>query len=361
MGNQGIWTNRAEVAAWKGVVPIEQYRINDDANPQVIVKKVQQQLEYLQELAITYLRPPTPPAPGEIVIQQQANILTPPAPPLIIRQVPPRPETPEPLVIREAPPLPPHEIRRQLITIAGKRLPPPPRKVVIERLAPLPTKPQSVIVERWLPYASLKRRVIFQKPAAADPVIVSPRNVIVQWDAPEVVVRKDYKYLGVVRADPADYVARYGSTLVNSHDLPQFVLDIKTPEGISLAANFKYNSFYELEGDVEELKRVDLDKEGLSEYKDYLAKLFGGAEYETKLEAFNDLLEKVFYSVDVKRTNYIDSNDVSLVISRLNRFLGRKYTQADSDAFFNALNVDGIGAVSLATFKRVFLKLANLA
>jgi hypothetical protein len=65
----------------------------------------------------------------------------------------------------------------KLITISGKRLPPPPRKVIIERLAPLPTKPQSVIIERWLPYNdNLKRRVVYQK-APPDPVVVKPRNV----------------------------------------------------------------------------------------------------------------------------------------------------------------------------------------
>lgn len=34
----------------------------------------------------------------------KGNSLVPPAPPLIIRQQPPRPITPQPLVIREAPP-----------------------------------------------------------------------------------------------------------------------------------------------------------------------------------------------------------------------------------------------------------------
>ncbi len=62
-------------------------------------------------------------------------------------------------VIREAPPSPPEQIGRKVITVSGKRLPPPPRKVVVERLAPLPTKPQSVIIERWLPYSQVKRRV----------------------------------------------------------------------------------------------------------------------------------------------------------------------------------------------------------
>ena len=178
LGQRGIWSNKSEVVNWRGIIPISEYLINEDANPEIITKRVSQQLEYVQELAIRYLRPPTPPVPGEIVITQEPNTLTPPAPPLVIRQQPPRPDTPEPLIIREAPPQPPVPIGRKLITISGRRLPPPPRKVVIERLAPLPSKPQSVIVERWLPYNdNLKRRVVFQR-APPDPVVVKPRNVI---------------------------------------------------------------------------------------------------------------------------------------------------------------------------------------
>ncbi len=87
------------------------------------------------------------------------------------------------MVIREAPPQPPPCIGQQIITISGRRLPAPPRKVVVERMAQLPSKPQSVLIERWLPYVEVKRKVIFQ-PAPPDPVVIKPRNVIVQWETP---------------------------------------------------------------------------------------------------------------------------------------------------------------------------------
>ena len=48
--------------------------------------------------------------------------------------------------------------------ISGQKFPPPPRKVVIERLAPIPQKPQSVILEKWLPYSFLRddeRKLLF--------------------------------------------------------------------------------------------------------------------------------------------------------------------------------------------------------
>jgi len=96
--------NKAEVNAWRGDLAISEYKIYEDSNPQIINKRVEQQVEYVQELAIRYLRPPTPPAPGEIVISMESDKATGPAPPLIIRQQPARAATPEPMVVREAPP-----------------------------------------------------------------------------------------------------------------------------------------------------------------------------------------------------------------------------------------------------------------
>ena len=51
---------------------------------------------------------------------------------------------------------------------------------------------------------------------------------------------------------------KYGSSLKVAGELPQFVLDIKNPEGVELAANHRYSSVHELEGDVDALKLIDL-------------------------------------------------------------------------------------------------------
>jgi len=96
------------------------YPINDDPEPELVTKKPTELVEYVQELAIRYLRPGTPPVPGEIVITQEPSVTTGAAPPVIIRQQPPRPHTPEPLVIREAPPHTPAPIHVKRVTIAGK-------------------------------------------------------------------------------------------------------------------------------------------------------------------------------------------------------------------------------------------------
>lgn len=107
----------------------------------------------------------------------------PPAPPIIIRQIPPRPRTPPPLIIREKPPSPPQVIPRKVITITkwgagGHAGPPPPRKVIVERLPQLPPKPRSVIIERWLPYEQQKRKVIYRKGVISshDMICLSKKN-----------------------------------------------------------------------------------------------------------------------------------------------------------------------------------------
>ena len=274
-GQRGLLVNKAEIANWRGTLPIHQYPINDDPAPRYIRKKPSKDLEYVQEVAIRYLRPPTPPSPGDILIQQEANVLTPPAPPLVLRQMPNRPTTPVPLVIREAPPQAPLAVGRKLITISGKRLPPPPRKVVIERFASLPAKPQNILVERWLPYTSVKRRVIYRAPPP-EPRIVKPKNVIIEWESPKMVVKQEFKYLDVIRADPVEYTRRYGASLHKSHELPSFVYNIETPHGLRLSDNQSVvgsQTFYELEGDVAAMALVDLDKEDLGVYREYLTKI----------------------------------------------------------------------------------------
>jgi hypothetical protein len=269
LGQTGLYANKLDTMNWSGSVPLQEYKINDDPTPEVIRKQTKQMLTYNQEIAIRYLRPPTPAPPGEIHIRQEKSVMAPPAPPIVVRQQPARPETPTPLVIREAPPKPPATIEPKLIVIPGKRLPPPPRRVIIERLAPLPPKPQSIIIERWLPYKPCKRRVVFTKMHETEITYEKPRNLIIQWEQPKVHVVREVKDLGVVRANPHEYVSRFGNFLKASNDLPDFVKEIKPPNGLILAAHASMPKF-ELEGDLHALSMIDLDREGLSEFKAFL-------------------------------------------------------------------------------------------
>lgn len=364
-GERYVWLNRNEEINWKGEISLSKYELNKDPNPEIITKKSNQTIEYIQELAIRYLKPPNLPPPGEIIINQQPNKQTVPPPPIIIRQQPARPVTPEPLVIREVPPPVPDQIGKKIITISGKRLPPPPRKIVIERLAPLPNKPQAVLIERWLPYPEVKRRVIFNKSIQPDPIIPKPRNVIVQWEAPQVTIRKEYKFLGVIRADPADYAKRYGDSLLNAEELPLFVKEIPTPSGLILASEQAPQSNYNLIGDTDALQLVDLDKEGLKEYKPKLNTEEMEKNYKTETETTNnektlsDLVECIFESIVGNKNGRIHFENAQRVILRVNSSLGRKLTESHVNSFLFSLDPSRNGWFNLEEFKIAFFKLAK--
>ncbi len=274
LGQRGIWLNDFESGQWKGQIPISEYKISTDTNFEIIKKRSNSQLNFIQKLSVRYLRPPTPPSPGHILIDQQPDSYHSHAPPIIMRQQS-NPKPPKStLYIREAPPRSPPVIRVKRIIISGKKLPPPPRKIIIERLPPLPEKPQSVLIERWLPYSIPKRRFIFNQPPPPSPDISQAvRNLIIQWEAPKVNVKKSIKYLGVTRADPELYTKEYGSSLMATRNLPEILNEIKTPEGLLLATDYNRSEVYELHGNLEVLKLIDLNIYGFGECQEQLDRI----------------------------------------------------------------------------------------
>ena len=212
----------------------------------------------------------------------------------------------------------------------GKKIPPPPRKVIIERLPQLPPKPQSIIIERWLPYKQLKRKVIFSRTDPNNielPDSAKPKNIIVQWDQPKVEIKKEFKDLGIVRANPIEYMQRFGSTLKKPNELPQFVKDIRPPEGVILAADAPTElREYELEGDVYALSLVDdLEREGLLEYKRQLKPIqlspvakAGSNNNITSPKSLNhNLLKELYDFMNIDQDSKISAKDAEKILSRL--------------------------------------------
>jgi hypothetical protein len=154
--------------------------------------------------------------------------------------------------------------------VPGKRLPPPPRKVIIERLAPLPPKPQAIIIERWLAYKEHKRKVVFCKAPEVQPH-AKEHNVIVEWEKPKAHVKTVIKDLGIIRADPNDYIQRFGDQLKRFDELPEFAKKIKPSGEVLLASDAKYKC--ELEGDLFALSLIDMEKEGLQRYRSCLKEI----------------------------------------------------------------------------------------
>ena len=86
----------------------------------------------------------------------------------------------------------------------------------------------SIIVERWLPYKQQKRRVVYQKA----PPVQAPapqKNLIIQWEGTQARVVKEFRNLGIIKADPNTYVQQYGAQLRPTQGLPDFVKGLPTP------------------------------------------------------------------------------------------------------------------------------------
>lgn len=79
--------------------------------------------------------------------------------------------------------------------------------------------------------------------------------------------------MGVIKANPIEYAERYRDTLKTADQLPRIVTNIQNPEGIVLAADQPPSKMLpELEGEIEALKLIDLEAQGLGEYKSVVYK-----------------------------------------------------------------------------------------
>ena len=70
LGHRGILLNRGQIQSWNGSRPINQYRLNNDPNPEVITKVSGQPIEYNQDIQVRYLQPPNPQPHGDIIIKE---------------------------------------------------------------------------------------------------------------------------------------------------------------------------------------------------------------------------------------------------------------------------------------------------
>lgn len=394
-GHYGKLLNNLEESEWKNEIPLKDYPLNLDPSPVIIVKKQsQKQIEQIQSLAIRYLKPPTPQIPGDIIIMQEASVLTDSAPPLIIRQQQLKTETPEPLIIREAPPQMPNYSRTNLnITLRGKKLSPPPRKVIIEKLPELPPKPCPVLIERWLPYDKVKRKVIF-KPASPVSNQDQPKNYIIEWTPPNVCIKKEFKYLGVRDTNPGEYIKSFGHTLKDPSELPNFVKSLKlSDDGVLTAQSVSVVEDIESTNNSDNSKiyktkpfQLKSEQEELKSRNEEIENILGEAHSSSGLEiaaaqviqasqtfssctsspavklAFNsvsfvaldDIITQIFEKVSFE--GLISFEEAKQIFIRLNHNLNRKLNESEiQDLFCREVASKDENWMNLEEFKTLFL------
>jgi len=230
--------------------PVE---LNVDHSPIVIRKKPLTKLNQIQNVSLKFLKPIEPPEPGEITIIKEKDVQAAPLPPKIIREKPPLPPTPPPIIIREKPPKVPEHLPEKHVLLPGKTLPPPPRQVIVERLPQIPAPPPDLIIERWLGYKRRIRRVVFNAPSPL-PQLPNPKNEIIEWLPPKVIVEKKKVNLGVEICDPNIYIKKHGPDLVEPSELPDVAREVQPPSGCNLAINSDVNKPPTLIGDLKPLK-----------------------------------------------------------------------------------------------------------
>lgn len=336
----------------KSPLPLDQYKINYDPEPEILKKKPCQKVSYKQEVFVKYLNPPEPPKPGDLIIKQLPDKQIEPAPPLILRQASTRVPTPPPIVLREEPPKPPVQIRTKIINIAGKLLPPPARKLVVERLPATPPKPQSILIEKWLPYKQPKRKVIFKKSTDEELVYKNPKNLLVEWQSPDVEIHQEYTSLGIFKEDPLEYEKMYANEIKNFKDLPEIAQNVKPPDGLWFASEQK-EELPELEGDLDVLKLLDLDQVGLSEYRKYFSRI--GLVSQVTEDSYSTLITDLFKSIDLNGNNLVSIEDAEKALFGLNARFGKKLSADELRVYLKSLPDANSGHLNLEQFETAFL------
>lgn len=93
-----------------------------------------------------------------------------------------------------------------------------------------------------------------------------PKNVVIEWEAPDQIIEQDFNFDGIETVDPDEYVKQFGDQLIPSEDLPGFVGEFDLPEGEQLASESSADKPPKLGGDLNALNLLDLDKHGLNQY-----------------------------------------------------------------------------------------------
>ena len=78
-----------------------------------------------------------------------------------------------------------------------------------------------IIIERWIPYGEMSKRKTVVQRAEAFQAYPQPRNVIIQYESPQVRVIRQFQRLGVTPENPQEYLQRYGASLLDIQTLLQ--------------------------------------------------------------------------------------------------------------------------------------------
>ena len=216
---------------------------------------------------IKYLKPTTQSHVGDLVIRHEPDVQITPAPPIIVRQQASALLKAPAMVYRERPPRPPPSVPQEAITLPGRVIEPPPRQVIVERMAQAAALPGDVVIERWLANGQQRRRVVYDAHSQRSKSMAppTPKNLLIDWESEDRTrVRQKVNFMGVEQVDPVSYERMHGHELVESTRMPSFANELNVtsnvPHGEILAdRQHSQSREYVLVGDVEALHLVEHD------------------------------------------------------------------------------------------------------
>ena len=288
-------------------------KVYKDPNPIVTLKK-SNPIFRNQNVAVKYLKPKlSDKVSNDLTIRQLDDTQSPPYPPLILRITPPRPHTPERLVYHERPPTPPPS-KRKIVVVPGRVLPPPPRKLIVEQRPNLPPKTPDILVHKWLDYDAPIRNVYYEKV----PNKVSycmPRNEIIRWETPDVILNRNVSVVGVESVDPQKYAEQFADEFEVYDKMPneiaKLIERIRPPEGEKLPQRTKY--LPKLSTHEQPLFKVNrgiltsqnsLRNISISNKNDYEKKV-----KETMLDKYIDQVVNLFKLLKFQNENYVSKRE----------------------------------------------------
>lgn len=138
---------------------------------------------------------------------------------------------------------------------------------IVDHFPELSLEQQTSLIDKWVPFNDIQQKILVPD--------ADPKKFVFNYNSSNLSAKKELNYLGIVDVNPDEYTQKYGAELKSAADLPKYILDIKTPDNLRLAADLSETEMqmHELEGDLEALKLVDLESEDLGIYRQYLQKM----------------------------------------------------------------------------------------
>ncbi len=121
---------------------------------------------------------------------------------------------------------------------------------------------------------------------------------------------------------------------------------------------------------MDAFKYINLDTEGLSEYRSYLISKgifdlsasqtkINKSSYEHSMSISSSTADNIFSMIDIDNSGYISVEEAEKVVLKLNSQLGRSYGEIEVREFFIDI-CGGDNLISRDQFKQAFVKISQL-